>query len=126
MGVAQGHVALVGDVPLEVLDVPAAETLSEPEVAAQLAATGALADMALGRPAAAAHGFSKVGTSLGSAFDDVVTSVDIARYGTLCGLAAHDRAWLRTHLLGSSTFALHLEALPEVCLPICRMTVRNL
>ena len=81
---------------------------------AQMSAAAALADLATARYNNAALHFAAVGPSLGTEFSDVVTGADVARLGALCALASCDRAWIRNRLLGSATFAMHLESFPEV------------
>ena len=85
------------------------------QVRAQMYAVAGLADLCMSRHKQAATNFSKVGPELGSTFDDIIASVDVARYGTLAALATHDRTALRPLFLNSPKFAVHLESMLEVC-----------
>jgi hypothetical protein len=80
----------------------------------QMPAVVGLGDMVTGRYRSAASHFARVGPSLNGGLSDVVSGVDVARYGTLCSLAACERRWIRTELLGKPAFAMHLESLVEV------------
>lgn len=84
------------------------------QIRAQMHAVAGLADLCMNRHKQSAANFSKVGAELGSSFDDIIASTDVARYGTLAALATHDRTALRPHFLNSPTFAVHLESMLEV------------
>lgn len=84
------------------------------QIRAQMYAVAGLADLCMNRHKQAAMNFSKVGAELGSSFDDIIASIDVARYGTLAALATHDRTALRPNFLNSPSFAVHLESMLEV------------
>jgi COP9 signalosome complex subunit 1 len=84
------------------------------QIQAQMHAVAGLADLSMGRYRQAAVNFSKVGSELGSSFDDVIASIDVARYGVLTALATHDRTAIRSQFLNSQTFSTHLECMLEV------------
>lgn len=90
------------------------KTERQKQVQAQMHAVAGLADLSLSRYRQAAMNFSKVGSELGSSFDDVVASIDVARYGVLTALATHDRTAIRAQFLNSPTFSTHLECMLEV------------
>jgi 26S proteasome subunit RPN7 len=83
---------------------------------AQLHAVAGLAELSMQHYRAAAVAFSRVGPELGSSLDDVICAADVARYGTLTGLAQFDRSELRSRFLNSPAFAGPLESVVEVCL----------
>lgn len=84
------------------------------QIRAQMHAVAGLADLCMNRHKQSATNFSKVGAELGSSFDDIIASIDVARYGTLAALATHDRTALRPLFLNSPSFAVHLESMLEV------------
>uniref|UniRef100_A0A7S4BKE0 26S proteasome regulatory subunit Rpn7 N-terminal domain-containing protein n=1 Tax=Chrysotila carterae TaxID=13221 RepID=A0A7S4BKE0_CHRCT len=65
----------------------------------------------------AARKFLEVNADLGSGFNEVASSQDVALYGSLCALAAFDRQELKAKLIDNSAFRTLLELFPE-----CRAT----
>uniref|UniRef100_A0A7S4BL18 PCI domain-containing protein n=1 Tax=Chrysotila carterae TaxID=13221 RepID=A0A7S4BL18_CHRCT len=62
----------------------------------------------------AARKFLEVNADLGSGFNEVASSQDVALYGSLCALAAFDRQELKAKLIDNSAFRTLLELFPEV------------
>ena len=51
---------------------------------------------------------------IGSHFNEVIHPVDIAVYGTLCGIASFDRAYIRSQILDNVAFNEFLNLLPSL------------
>jgi COP9 signalosome complex subunit 1 len=60
--------------------------------------------MRLGRIREAALKFADCGIELGETFTDVLSALDVTRYGMLCGMAALSREELDTHLRSNKRF----------------------
>ncbi|KAI9807025.1 MAG: hypothetical protein M1825_005742 [Sarcosagium campestre] len=83
-------------------------------VLAKNSAAVGLAHLASGHYKEAAKAFLGTDISLGSSFNQVLTSNDVAVYGGLCALASMDRAELKARVLDSASFRNFLELEPHI------------
>jgi len=88
--------------------------ISDSILAAQLKVASALTHLDAKKYKMAARKLLEVPSELGSAFNEVISSQDVALYGGLCALASFDRAELRTKLIENTGFRTFLELFPEV------------
>jgi hypothetical protein len=92
-------------------------TEKQKQIRAQIKAVSGVAELSMSRYRQAALNFSEVGAVMGSNFEDVVSGVDVARYGVLAALASFDRTDLRVRFLNSTTFSTYTESMLEVRRP---------
>ncbi|XP_045798982.1 COP9 signalosome complex subunit 1-like [Trifolium pratense] len=62
----------------------------------------------------AARKFIETSPELGSHYNEVISSQDVAMYGGLCALATFDRAELKSKVIDNTVFRNFLELVPEV------------
>ncbi|KAL5058454.1 hypothetical protein RYX36_030058 [Vicia faba] len=62
----------------------------------------------------AARKFIETSPELGSHYNEVISSQDVAMYGGLCALATFDRAELKNKVIDNTVFRNFLELVPEV------------
>eukprot|EP00775_Hariotina_reticulata_P007615 gene7612-7817_t len=89
-------------------------TKADAVTAAKLKAAAGLAYLDNRRYKMAARAFVEVSPDLSTSYSDVVSSSDIALYGSLTALASFDRAELRTQVINNISFREFLELYPEV------------
>lgn len=86
----------------------------EESLAPRLAAAMGLSHLSAGHYANAARCFLECPPTLGSSFNEVISSNDVAVYGALCALASMDRNSLKTDVLDNSDFRNFLELEPHM------------
>ncbi|OIW02090.1 hypothetical protein TanjilG_14789 [Lupinus angustifolius] len=81
---------------------------------AKLRCAAGLANLEAKKYKLAARKFLEVGSELGSHYNDVIASQDVATYGGLCALATFDRSELKSKVIDNINFRNFLELVPEV------------
>ncbi|KAL1975231.1 hypothetical protein VTN31DRAFT_3623 [Thermomyces dupontii] len=90
------------------------KTDDQAKIQAKMSAAMGLAHLALGAYLDAANCFLSTDPGLGDAFNELLTSNDIAVYGGLCALASMDRAELQRRVLDNGEFRSFLELEPHI------------
>lgn len=80
----------------------------------KLAAATGLVYLSSGAYRDAARAFLECPPTLGSSFNEVISSNDVAIYGGLCALASMDRPTLKTEVLENTDFRNFLELEPHI------------
>jgi COP9 signalosome complex subunit 1 len=80
----------------------------------KLSAAMGLAHLSAGHYLSAARCFLECTPTLGSSFNDILSSNDVAVYGSLCALASMDRQTLKTEVLDNNNFRGFLELEPHM------------
>ncbi|KAJ0076453.1 hypothetical protein Patl1_33609 [Pistacia atlantica] len=88
----------------------------EPVTVEKLRCAAGLAHLKAKKYDLAARKFLEVGPDLGSSYNEVIASQDVATYGGLCALASFDRAELKacSKVIDNVSFQNFLELVPEV------------
>ncbi|CAL0318333.1 unnamed protein product [Lupinus luteus] len=81
---------------------------------AKLRCAAGLANLEAKKYKLAARKFLEVGSELGSHYNEVIASQDVATYGGLCALATFDRSELKSKVIDNINFRNFLELVPEV------------
>lgn len=103
---AQSHIGKIRNVPKSVEE--------EEGLAPKLSAAMGLVQLASGNFLNAAKSFIECSPSLGSSYNDVISSNDVAVYGSLCALASMDRLSLKADVLDNNNFRNFLELEPHM------------
>ncbi|KAI4369902.1 hypothetical protein MLD38_018296 [Melastoma candidum] len=82
--------------------------------AAKLKCASGLAFLEVKKYKLAARKFLEVASELGSNYNEVIASQDVATYGGLCALASFDRTELKNKVIDNTNFCNFLELVPEV------------
>ncbi|KAE9605448.1 putative proteasome component (PCI) domain-containing protein [Lupinus albus] len=81
---------------------------------AKLRCAAGLANLEAKKYKLAARKFLEIGSELGSHYNEVIASQDVATYGGLCALATFDRSELKSKVIDNINFRNFLELVPEV------------
>ena len=103
---AQSHISKIKN--------SAKQSEDEEALAPRLSAAMGLVHLAAGHYQSAAKSFLECYPSLGSSFNEIISSNDVAVYGALCALASMDRNTLKTKVLDNSNFRNFLELEPHM------------
>ena len=86
----------------------------EKSLCPKLGAAMGLAHLSSGSYFNAAKYFLECPATLGSSFNDVISSNDVAVYGGLCALASMDRNQIKAEVLDNTNFRSYLELEPHI------------